>query len=243
MSAKLFYLADEVIAREDVHHKKNKMKGLVTGSQIRINPKNVCSHMEANHANFVLNSNEFLVVSINTADRRYTVVSCPPKLSDEYYDAVIAERDDGGIAGTIYRLLDVPLDGFKENSQFRITQAKEDMIELAMPPAQKFITEWLHQEIENLPLEICKLAQGYEAFHIWCKRSGVRSFCSKTMFSKELVRAGFKKDVIGVENNGKRTNIAFVTPPKGREPNPGEAQKWFFKSCEQDFDKILEMFR
>src|SRR5690606_38275103 len=40
-SRKLFLLADEVVARTEVYHLKNKLKALITGDRIRINPKNV----------------------------------------------------------------------------------------------------------------------------------------------------------------------------------------------------------
>lgn len=33
-------IADEVVARSDVYHIKNKLKALITGYSIRINPKN-----------------------------------------------------------------------------------------------------------------------------------------------------------------------------------------------------------
>lgn len=53
-SRKLFLLADEVVARTEIYHLKNKLKALITGGRVRINPKNIAAYEEDNHANFVL---------------------------------------------------------------------------------------------------------------------------------------------------------------------------------------------
>ncbi|MFP3345258.1 DUF5906 domain-containing protein, partial [Halomonas sp. SIMBA_159] len=45
-SRKLFLLADEVVARTEVYHLKNKLKALITGDRIRINPKNIQAYEE-----------------------------------------------------------------------------------------------------------------------------------------------------------------------------------------------------
>ena len=45
-SRKLFLIADEVVARQELYHVKNKLKSFVTGEWIRINPKNVAAHDE-----------------------------------------------------------------------------------------------------------------------------------------------------------------------------------------------------
>lgn len=57
-SRKLFLIADEVVARSEMFHIKNKLKSFVTGEQIRINPKNMAAYWEANHVNLVFLSNE-----------------------------------------------------------------------------------------------------------------------------------------------------------------------------------------
>jgi putative DNA primase/helicase len=62
-SAKLFMIADEVVARSDLYHIKNKLKCFITGEWIRINPKNVTAYEERNHVNLVFLSND----KLNTA--------------------------------------------------------------------------------------------------------------------------------------------------------------------------------
>jgi putative DNA primase/helicase len=55
---KLFILADEIVARADMYHIKNRLKNFVTGEWVRVNPKNVAAHRERNHMQIVFLSNE-----------------------------------------------------------------------------------------------------------------------------------------------------------------------------------------
>ncbi len=52
-SRKLWLIADEVVARSDLYHIKNKLKAFITGEWIRINPKNMAAYEERNHVNMV----------------------------------------------------------------------------------------------------------------------------------------------------------------------------------------------
>jgi putative DNA primase/helicase len=72
-------IADEVVARSDVYHIKNKLKGLITGDRIRINPKNFAAYWERNHLNLVFLSNEAMPVVLEEDDRRHCVIWTPPR--------------------------------------------------------------------------------------------------------------------------------------------------------------------
>ena len=54
-SKKLFLIADEVVARSDLYHVKNKLKSFITGDWIRINPKNLMAY-DGSTASFTKNS-------------------------------------------------------------------------------------------------------------------------------------------------------------------------------------------
>ena len=87
-SRKLFLVADEVIARQEMYHVKNKLKGMITGTRIRINPKNVKSYWETNHCNIIFLSNETMPLVLERDDGRFVVVWTPPKLSEAFYKDV-----------------------------------------------------------------------------------------------------------------------------------------------------------
>ncbi|HEX7112725.1 MAG TPA: DUF5906 domain-containing protein, partial [Mizugakiibacter sp.] len=72
-SRKLFLIADEVVARNDLYHVKNKLKALITGDWIRINPKNIAAYDERNHVNLVFLSNESMPVVLEEDDRRHCI--------------------------------------------------------------------------------------------------------------------------------------------------------------------------
>jgi len=76
-SRKLFMICDEVVSRNDLYHVKNRLKAIVTGDWIRINPKNVAAHDERNHVNLVFMSNETMPLLLEGDDRRHTVIWTP----------------------------------------------------------------------------------------------------------------------------------------------------------------------
>ena len=67
---KLFGVADEVVARGEMHHVKNFLKNLITSETIRINPKNLPAYTERNHINLVFLSNEKQPIVLENDDRR-----------------------------------------------------------------------------------------------------------------------------------------------------------------------------
>src|SRR5690606_14554856 len=111
-SRKLFMIADEVVARNDMWHIKNRLKTLISGSRIRINPKNFAAYWEANHLNLVFLSNETMPVVLEEDDRRHCVIWTPPKLPPEFYTSVLAEIENGGIAALHDHLLKIDLSDF-----------------------------------------------------------------------------------------------------------------------------------
>ncbi|MEY2654016.1 MAG: hypothetical protein RLZZ524_1044, partial [Pseudomonadota bacterium] len=57
-SMKLFLIGDEVVARQELYHHKNKLKSFITGETIQINAKMLPLRTEENHCNVVFLSNE-----------------------------------------------------------------------------------------------------------------------------------------------------------------------------------------
>jgi putative DNA primase/helicase len=173
-SKKLFLIADEVIARADVHHVKNKLKGLITGTEIRINPKNVASYTERNHVNLVFLSNELMPVVLEEDDRRHAVIWTPKKLGPEFYAEVMAEIENGGTAALHDYLLNVDLADFNPGTPPPKTEAREALIDLAIDSVVRFHRELVAGELVGLKARPCLSADAYEAYKLWCIRSGHR---------------------------------------------------------------------
>jgi putative DNA primase/helicase len=168
----LFIVADEVVAREEMYHAKNRLKGLITGDRIRINPKNVASYYEQNHVNLVFLSNEVMPSALERDDRRHAVIWTPPKWDAERYHQVLAEIHDGGIAALHDHLLHLDLGDFGPATLPPMTDAKRDLIELGMDSSERFWIDWTEK---RLPLPVC-LARSedvYQAYRHWASLQGV----------------------------------------------------------------------
>ncbi len=174
-SRKLFLIADEVVARTEVYHLKNKLKTLVTGDRIRINPKNMAAYEEDNHCNLVFLSNEAMPVVLEEDDRRHAVIWTPEKLGREFYEGVLAEIREGGSAALHDYLLNVDLGDFTAGTLPPMTAAKRDLIDLGLDSPLRFVDELLNGQIPGLSARIGLSTDWYEAYKLWCSRDGARA--------------------------------------------------------------------
>lgn len=215
-SKKLFLIADEVIARSDVHHVKNKLKGLITGTEIRINPKNVASYTERNHVNLVFLSNELMPVVLEEDDRRHAVIWTPKKLGPEFYAEVMAEIDAGGTEALHDYLLNVDLADFNPGTPPPKTEAREALIGLALDSVVRWHRELLAGELSPLRAIPCLSADAYEAYKLWCARSGHRpapmSKFVPMLERREAVEAGRVRYVIGQTTHGPHGVLRLGNP-------------------------------
>lgn len=248
-SRKLMMIADEVVARQELYHVKNKLKSFVTGEWIRINPKNVAAHDEKNHVNLVFLSNESQPLVLEKDDRRYAVIHTPEKLSAEFYQQVRNELNNGGIAALHHHLLNLELGDFDEHTKPPMTKAKADLIEVSKDSVQQFIDEWIEGRLE-LPICPCGSAELYEAYCMFCRINGEsRPRPSKSFIGsiKHIPRWNY-----GEENrfDGTRKIVrGTVTPPlevleaSGTAKRPEENKaNWLTDHC-QKFKESLEALK
>lgn len=178
-SRKLFLIADEVVARQELYHVKNKLKGIITGEWIRINPKNVAAHDERNHVNVVFLSNESQPLVLEKDDRRYTVIWTPQKLSEAFYAEVKEELKAGAVAALHDHLLRLPLGDFDEHTKPPLTDAKRALIDVSMDSVERFARDWGVGDVslgpEAAPLPFCPAGTSdlYYAYTRWCRQEGV----------------------------------------------------------------------
>jgi len=172
-SRKLLLVADEVVARQELFHIKNKLKGLITGDTIRINPKNVGAYEEKNHVNMIFLSNEIMPAVLERDDRRHMVVWTPEKMDPKFYETIKIEIDNGGIEALHDHLLNYPLGDFKPWSQPPMTKAKADLIDAGLGSSERFVNEW-QARMMPLPVVPCRTEDLYDAFRHWCHRNGAK---------------------------------------------------------------------
>lgn len=193
-SRKLFLIADEVVARAELFHVKNKLKGFVTGEWIRINPKNVAAHDERNHVNLTFLSNETQPLVLEKDDRRYAVIWTPDKLPPDFYQQVRDEINAGGIAALHQYFLDLDLGDFDEHTKPPMTDAKRDLIDVSMGSVERFVAEWKSGDA-GLPFCPAASSDVYAAYVRWCKAEGVLRPRENQQFIGTLAKLpGWEKD-------------------------------------------------
>jgi putative DNA primase/helicase len=185
---KLFILADEVLARAEMYHTKNRLKGFITGDSIRVNPKNVAAHTEKNCMNIVFLSNERQPIVLENDDRRHCVIWVPPKLDDAFFAEVNAEIDNGGVEALHHHLLELDLGDFKPWTRPPMTRAKQELVDLGTSSEERFVREWTAGEIEQesgeaLPFIPCLGSHLYIAYERWCDAHGERKRGKKDLLS------------------------------------------------------------
>jgi putative DNA primase/helicase len=210
-SRKLFLIGDEVVARQELFHMKNKLKGFVTGTWIRINPKNVAAHDEANHVNVVFLSNERQPLVLEKDDRRYAVIWTPEQLSRDFYNDVSAELAAGGVAALHDYLLNLELGDFKPHTLPPMTTAKADLIALSLDSVERFVAEWTGGETD-FPCCPCRSMDLYAAYLRWCRANGVQRPRESNQFLGHIGK------LRGWSNMPRQTyeSTAYVGSPKAR---------------------------
>jgi putative DNA primase/helicase len=242
-SRKLFLVADEVIARQEMYHVKNKLKGMITGTRIRINPKNVKSYWETNHCNIIFLSNETMPLVLERDDGRMVVLWTPPKLSPEFYKMVDQEVSAGGVAALYYFLLDLDLGDFGPHTPPPMTEAKRDLMELSMDSTEKFWIEWSKEHIQPVPCVPVKSTQLYAFYREWCGRCGYPRYAPEPRFLAEIHKRTDAKHAICRYFNGSGTKQARFVMPSTIEQPPDMNQAGWLSQCIESFSEGVKEWR
>ena len=206
---KLFIVADEIVARSDMYHLKNQLKGFITGEWVRVNPKNVAAHRERNHMNLVFLSNEKQPVVLENDDRRHLVFWTPPPLSAAFFEELDAEIDNGGIQALHSHLLQLPLGDFKPWSRPPMTRSKQQLIDINRESVDRFLGDWQAGDIDGLPFCPCGSSDLYAAYLQWCRREGVKAPRESNQFGGHIDKlAGWVKG-----HRDRYTHTTYATDP------------------------------
>jgi putative DNA primase/helicase len=249
-SKKLFMIADEVVARQELYHTKNKLKGFITGDWIRINPKNVASHEERNHVNIVFLSNERQPLVIENDDRRYTIIWTPKKLSRDYYSGVAAEISAGGIAALHHYLkYEHDLGGFQPWTEPPMTDSKKDLIAFSLDSAERFLRDWENGETEY-PFCPCGSMDLFAAYLRWCRVNGVYRPRESNQFLGHIAKLdGWSNQPCSTyenANGGKNRTRRMVIPDEvslaksGSANEEGIPKMQWLTDCFFEFHKTIE---
>lgn len=185
MSARLFILAEEVVARQELSHLQGALQALVTQPTVQINTKNMPIREEGNHANFIFFSNQQVPIKLNPRDRRYTVIKVEQERPPEYFKAIDDELANGGAQAFYQYLLDYDLKGFNEHTRPFENRERVHLITLGMSPDQRFIEYW-RSGYAGVPFCCCVASELYTAFKAWCRVNGERFVPTSTAFGNTV---------------------------------------------------------
>lgn len=219
-SRKLFLIADEVVAQASRYELKNKLKTLITGTWVRINPKHIAAYDEANHVNLVFLSNESMPAVLEEDDRRHCVIWTPPSRPADYYAAILAEINDGGIAALHDHLLNLDLGDFNPGSRPPDTAAKQELIDLALDSPVEFIDALYRRDVGPMKNVPGLTVDWYACYTRWCAQVGVKPASMKrflnTIDRKRDVRTERKRYMRIQEQVGPHSVLLFGWgPPEG----------------------------
>ena len=258
LSRKLFIVGDEVVTRAEMYHKKNQLKWLVTADKkipIRAIQQDV--RHESNHVNLVFLSNESQPLALEDGDRRYLVVYTPTKGPEDLYKRASEFLSSGGARKFLHYLLTLDLGDFRPSTKPLMTQAKADLIELGLKPAERFVSEWLAGFLP-LPVRPCSAEQVFQAFRKWCDKMGEKAWTPQATFTKTLQRWVTERIELDSAGHRKSARLAYKVvklkhPSGGREcvrcwipagcgPVNGETEGEWMEGCVTDFQPVVDRF-
>jgi len=230
-SRKLFLIADEVVAQAHRFEVKNKLKTLITGTWIRINPKHIAAYDEANHVNLVFLSNESMPVVLEEDDRRHCIIWTPPKKPKEFYAELLREIETGGVEALHEHLLHLDLGDFNPGTLPPDTEAKRELIDLAQDSPVEFIDAVFRVDFPQLIADGAVLAgltqDWFEVYRHWCGQVGVKPASLKRFVNaiekKRGIRADRKRYLVEAEFEmpekvGPHSVLTFgAQPPEGAD--------------------------
>lgn len=243
-SQKLFLIGDEVVARAELYHQKNKLKAFITGETIQINTKMLPLRTEANHANVVFLSNEHQPLALEPGDRRFLVVYTPPMRDDDLYTRVDVFLRGGGARRFLHYLLARQLGDFNRFTRPIMTRAKADLIELGLKPPERFVREWFRGYLP-LPLQVCAAEQLYRAFRRWCQLTGERFPPTQIGFTKAVekaVGAKLRYKIIKLDLSDRGKTSARMWVPDGCCAPPTVTEGRWAAEAMDEFERAIRDF-
>ncbi|MFZ6726175.1 DUF5906 domain-containing protein [Undibacterium sp. MH2W] len=181
-SRKTFVLFEEVLGRAERHNYIGTIKHMITGKDMRINPKGLPERVEENHLNGVFLSNERQPLPLDAEDRRFQVIEALNHMGADFYAKFKAAIAAGACEAFYYYLLHLDLGDFDEHTKPVRTDSKDAVITFGLPSWETFYQRWSAKELD-IPYCSCLTEDLHNAFLRWCERSNEKKL-SLTKFSE-----------------------------------------------------------
>ncbi len=224
-SRKTFMVFEEVLSRDDRYSHIGTLKHMITGRDMRINPKGLPERVESNHLNSAFLSNESQPIPIELEDRRFLVIEARNKLSEERVNRFRQLMADGLSAAFYHFLLNYPLGDFNPHTKPLMTEAKRKIIRYGRPGWDAFHDAWKCGELDA-PYISCLSDDLYKVYIRWCDRNHERKL-TLTKFSELLAGRENKQKKWVTLGAKKTTKMVFLIE------NPEEKETDLSKQCQK----------
>lgn len=181
-SRKTFVLFEEVLGRAERHNYIGTIKHMITGKDMRINPKGLPERVEANHVNAVFLSNERQPLPLDKEDRRFQVIEALAHMEPSFYAQFKDAIKAGACEAFYHYLLNVDLTGFDEHTKPIRTDSKDAVIAFGLPSWEIFYQRWRDGELDS-PYCSCLTEELHTVYMRWCERANEKKL-SLTKFSE-----------------------------------------------------------
>jgi hypothetical protein len=176
---KLVVIGDEVSSTSS-RTQSDRIKGWITATQNRINPKNSTKFQEPNLMCYIFLSNHPDAVFMDATDRRFWVAECASQRPNkDLIQRFIEWRDGRGKATLLHHLLNRDTGDFDSKAPAPNTKAKQEMIEDNRSGLERWLDEIMQAtSISDLiGREVVTASEMTEAY----KRSTTNNLSSKVM--------------------------------------------------------------
>ncbi|MGD0155085.1 MAG: DUF3854 domain-containing protein [Terracidiphilus sp.] len=130
----------------------DKMKSLITASDILVNEKYEKTYLIPNRDNYFLTSNHLTALHLTKEARRYFVVHATEgKLPQEFYTRFVEWRENGGLSALLYKMLRIDLSGFNPGADAPQTVDMMEMVRNDQSDLQDWLCE-LHEDYRAVML-------------------------------------------------------------------------------------------
>jgi hypothetical protein len=217
LEAKSFVLLEELTFPGD-HRNSAKVKALITAKTVRINGKNTPSYYVPNTLHYMVTTNEAWAIAADAGARRYFVLDIKDDKSDaegrRYYQELVTQAENGGVAAMLYDLLLVDLSKF-DIRDVPVTDALIDQQRRSADDISKWIIDCVvtGEIIPGTPNggfgAAWPPARIHQSYVTWCQAQGTRRPKVAQIFGKSLSAMGFTRS---------KTN----NPPTWTVPDPAK---------------------
>ena len=224
---KTFIMGSELCGttKGDAIELADRLKTMITGTEISINEKYVTEFTIPNRSNYFLTSNHLIALHLTKQARRYFVVRATEgRLPDAFYKRFVEWRENSGLSALLFKLLQVDLTGFNPGANAPQTVDMQEMIAASHSDLQ----DWISELPEEYPTRFATAKQLWNAY----RERSPNTHVTQKQLTDELRAAEFKR-----ANDGGQIRIRDA---KGRDTSKRE-RLWIIREATNGEKKISQM--